>query len=59
MGEVKFKDGKKQKIDLFSASAVLNAYKSLNSVNKKKVESMLSDKTQFTRFVSFAMQASK
>jgi len=57
MGEVKFKDGKKQKIDLFSASAVLNAYKSLNSVNKKKVESMLSDKKQFTRFVSFAMQA--
>ncbi|MDB4559033.1 hypothetical protein N9000_00015 [bacterium] len=56
-GQVKFKDGKKQKIDLFSASAVLNAYKSLNSVNKKKVESMLSDKTQFTRFVSFAMQA--
>ena len=57
MGEVKFKDGKKQKIDLFSASAVLNAYKSLNSVNKKKVEGMLSDKKQFTRFVSFAMQA--
>ncbi|MDA7491701.1 hypothetical protein N8464_00925, partial [bacterium] len=56
-GQVKFKDGKKQKIDLFSASAVLNAYKSLNSVNKKKVESMLSDKKQFTRFVSFAMQA--
>jgi len=61
MGEVKFKDGKKQKIDLdlFSASAVVNAYKQLNTANKKKVEGMLADQGKFKQFVSFAMQASK
>jgi len=59
MGEVKFKDGKKQKIDLFSASAVINAYKQLNTANKKKVEGMLADQGKFKQFVSFAMQASK
>jgi hypothetical protein len=58
-GQVKFKNGKKQKIDLFSASAVLNAYKQLNTANKKKVEGMLSDQKKFMQFVSFAMQASK
>jgi len=56
-GQVKFKDGKKQKIDLFSASAVINAYKQLNTANKKKVERMLDDQGKFKQFVSFAMQA--
>ena len=58
-GQIKFKDGKKQKIDLFSASAVINAYKQLNTANKKKVEGMLADQGKFKQFVSFAMQASK
>ena len=58
-GQIKFKDGKKKKIDLFSASAVINAYKQLNTANKKKVEGMLSDQKKFMQFVSFAMQASK
>ena len=58
-GQVKFKNGKKQKIDLFSASAVINAYKQLNTANKKKVEGMLADQKKFMQFVSFAMQASK
>ena len=58
-GDVKFKNGKKQKIDLFSASAVVNAYKQLNTANKKKVEGMLADQGKFKQFVSFAMQASK
>ena len=58
-GQVKVKDGKKQKIDLFSASAVINAYKQLNTANKKKVEGMLADQGKFKQFVSFAMQASK
>ena len=58
-GQVKFKNGKKQKIDLFSASAVINAYKQLNTANKKKVEGMLADQGKFKQFVSFAMQASK
>ena len=58
-GQVKFKDGKKQKIDLFSASAVINAYKQLNTANKKKVEGMLADQGKFKQFISFAMQASK
>ena len=59
MGEIKFKNGKKQKVDLFSASAVVNAYKQLSTANKKKVEGMLSDQGKFKQFVSFAMQASK
>ena len=58
-GDIKFKNGKKQKIDLFSASAVINAYKQLNTANKKKVEGMLADQGKFKQFVSFAMQASK
>ena len=58
-GQIKFKDGKKKKIDHFSASAVINAYKQLNTANKKKVEGMLSDQKKFMQFVSFAMQASK
>ena len=58
-GQIKFKNGKKTKIDLFSASAVLNAYKQLNTANKKKVEGMLADQGKFKQFVSFAMQASK
>jgi hypothetical protein len=58
-GQVKFENGKKTKIDLFSASAVINAYKQLNTANKKKVEGMLADQGKFKQFVSFAMQASK
>ena len=58
-GDIKFKNGKKLKIDLFSASAVVNAYKQLNTANKKKVEGMLADQGKFKQFVSFAMQASK
>jgi len=58
-GDIKFKNGKKQKIDLFSASAVINAYKQLNTANKKKVEGMLADQGKFKQFISFAMQASK
>ena len=58
-GQVKFKNGKKQKIDLFSASAVINAYKQFNTANKKIVEGMLADQGKFKQFVSFAMQASK
>ena len=44
---------------LHSASAVVNAYKQLNTANKKKVEGMLADQGKFKQFVSFAMQASK
>ncbi len=58
-GQIKFKNGKKTKVDLFSASAVVNAYKQLSTANKKKVESMLADPSKFKQFVSFAMQASK
>ena len=59
MAQVKFKDGKKQKIDLTTASMVMNAYNQLNGANKKKVESMLGDSKKFAQFVDFAMQAGK
>ena len=57
--EVKFKDGKKQKVDLTTASMVLSMHKALNTQNKKKVESMLNDSKKFMQIVQFAMQAGK
>mgnify|MGYP001349064550 FL=1 len=59
MAQVKFKDGKKKKIDLTTASMVMNAYNQLNGANKKKVEGMLGDSKKFAQFVDFAMQAGK
>ena len=59
MGQVKFKNGKKQKIDLTTASMVMSAYNQLNKANKKKVEDMLNDSRKFAQFVDFAMQAGK
>ena len=57
--QVKFKDGKKQKVDLTTASMVLSMHKALNTQNKKKVESMLNDSKKFMQIVQFAMQAGK
>jgi len=56
---IKFKDGKKQKVDLTTASMVLSMHKALNTQNKKKVESMLNDSKKFMQIVQFAMRAGK
>lgn len=59
MMAIKFKDGKKQKVDLTTASMVLSAYKQLNKANQKKVSGMMDDSKKFMQFVQFAMQAGK
>ena len=59
IGQVKFKDGKKQKVDLTTASMILSMHKQLNGPNKKKVEGMLDDSKKFMQIVQFAMTAGK
>ena len=53
------KDGKKQKVDLTTASMILSMHKQLNGSNKKKVEGMLDDSKKFMQIVQFAMTAGK
>lgn len=59
MKEVKFTDGKKQKVDMTTASMVLNVHKQLNVENKAKVERMLNDSKKFMQIVQFSMNAGK
>jgi hypothetical protein len=59
MKEVKFTDGKKQKVDMTTASMVLNVHKQLNPENKTKVERMLNDSKKFMQIVQFSMSAGK
>ena len=59
MKAVKFKDGKKQKVDLTTASMILSMHKQLNGANRKKVEGMLDDKNNFMKMIQFAMSAGK
>lgn len=59
IGQIKFKDGKKQKVDLTTASMILSMHKQLNGSNKKKVEGMLDDSKKFMQIVQFAMTAGK
>jgi hypothetical protein len=59
MKEVKFTDGKKQKVDMTTASMVLNVHKQLNPENKAKVERMLNDSSKFMQIVQFSMNAGK
>jgi hypothetical protein len=57
--EVKFTDGKKQKVDMTTASMVLNVHKQLNDENKAKVERMLNDSKKFMQIAQFSMNAGK
>jgi len=59
MKAVTFTDGKKQKVDLTTASMVLSVHKQLNPENKTKVENMLNDSKKFMQIVQFAMSAGK
>ena len=47
------------KVDLFTASAMINDYDALNDKNKKKVEKMLGDKRGVMTFADFAMSQVK
>ena len=59
IGQIKFKDGKKQKVDLTTASMIISMHKQLNGSNKKKIEGMLDDSKKFMQIVQFAMTAGK
>jgi hypothetical protein len=47
------------KVDLFSASAMIQVFDALNDKNKKKVEKMLKDKRGVMTFAKFAMSQVK
>ena len=59
IGQIKFTDGKKQKVDLTTASMILSMHKQLNGANKTKIEGMLDDSKKFMQIVQFAMTAGK
>ena len=47
------------KVDLFSASAMVQVYDALNDKNRAKVDKMLSDKRGVMTFAKFAMSQMK
>jgi len=59
IGQVKFKDGKKQKVDLTTASMIVSMIKQLNSTNQKKVLNMLDNSKTFKDVAKFAFSAGK
>jgi hypothetical protein len=59
-GEVQFKDGKKMRIDAFSASAILQVYDRVNDVNKKKIDDLVNrDKHGLIKILDFAFSKAK
>jgi len=57
--QVKLKDGK-LRVDLFTASAVVQVYDAVNASNKKKMADMLNgNKAQFMKIADFAMSKVK
>ena len=59
IGQVKFKDGKMQKVDLTTASMIVSMIKQLNSTNQKKVLNMLDNSRTFKDVAKFAFSAGK
>ena len=57
--DVKFKDGKKQKVDMTTASMIVSMIKQLNSTNQKKVLRMLDNSKTFKDVAKFAFSAGK
>ena len=57
---VQFKDGKKMKVDMYSASAILKLYDALDEKNKMKIDQLLNkDKHGFIKVVDFAFSKVK
>jgi len=57
--QVKLKDGK-LRVDLFSASAIVQVYDAVNASNKQKMSAMLNgSKAQFMKIADFAMSKVK
>ena len=59
VGDVKFKDGKKQKVDLTTASMIVSMVKQLNKQNQQKVLKMLDNSRTFKDVAKFAFSAGK
>jgi hypothetical protein len=59
VGDVKFSDGKKQKVDLTTASMIVSMIKQLNKQNQKKVLNMLGNSKTFKDVAKFAFSAGK
>ena len=59
VGDVKFADGKKQKVDLTTASMIVSMIKQLNKQNQQKVLKMLDNSRTFKDVAKFAFSASK
>ena len=59
VGDVKFSDGKKQKVDLTTASMIVSMVKQLNKQNQKKVLNMLDNSKTFKDVAKFAFSAGK
>lgn len=57
--DVKFKDGKKQKVDMTTASMIVSMIKQLNKQNQKKVLNMLDNSKTFKDVAKFAFSAGK
>lgn len=57
VGDVKFSDGKKQKVDLTTASMIVSMIKQLNKQNQKKVLNMLDNSKTFKDVARFAFSA--
>ena len=56
---LKFQDGK-MKVDMFTASAIVQVYDAVKDANKKKMEAMLNGKkAQFVKMADFAMKQVK
>ena len=56
---LKFQDGK-MKVDMFTASAIVQVYDAVKDANKKKMEAMLNGKkAQFMKMADFAMKSVK
>ena len=56
---LKFKDGK-MKVDMFTASAIVQVFDALKDANKKKFEGLLNGKkAQFVKMADFAMKSVK
>ena len=54
-----FKDGGSIRVDLFSASAVVQVYDALKPATKKKFEEMIKTKAGFVKTVDFAFSMAK
>ena len=59
VGNVKFADGKKQKVDLTTASMIVSMVKQLNKQNQQKVLKMLDNSRTFKDVAKFAFSAGK